>query len=392
MMKKFSAHYIITNAGPPLKRGIITVDNDGTVKHVEDTGGKLPETGSVEFYNGVIIPGFVNCHCHLELSYLKGLIPPGTGLAEFIKQIRAQRELLPGEADSAISEADSELQYQGTVLCADICNTDYSFKLKKKSRIKYINLLELFGIDPEKAQKRLNNIRKLSQLAGSMGLTCFLVPHSVYSLSETLFRMLLEETGANRITSVHFMESIEERIFLKSHKGRIYNSYRDSGLLTGTLETVKDHISAVLNEITPSGNLILVHNTYTDKKTIKAIQKRENLFWCLCPGSNIYIENNLPPLDLLIKEKCTIVIGTDSLASNNGLSVLEELKILQKAYPSVPLEELVRWATFNGAVALSETGQFGTIQEGKKPGLLLMQNVDLENMKLLSESNILRLI
>jgi cytosine/adenosine deaminase-related metal-dependent hydrolase len=169
-------------------------------------------------------------------------------------------------------------------------------------------------------------------------------------------------------------------------------SYKRSGLIQTGLETVKDHVDAVLNEITLSGNLILVHNTYADSGTIRMIKQRDNLFWCLCPNSNMYIENQIPPLDLLIGEDCEIVIGTDSLASNNKLSIVEELKILQLYFPSLSIDELIKWATINGAKALGEEDHFGKIEAGKEPGLLLLQNVDLINMKLLPDSFVTRLI
>ena len=88
--------------------------------------------------------------------------------------------------------------------------------------------------------------------------------------------------------------------------------------------------------------------------TIRKIKKRENLFWCLCPNSNIYIENKFPPVDLLIDEGCEIIIGTDSLASNKKLDILEELKTLQFHFPSLSIEDLVSWATINGAKALGK--------------------------------------
>jgi cytosine/adenosine deaminase-related metal-dependent hydrolase len=120
--------------------------------------------------------------------------------------------------------------------------------------------------------------------------------------------------------------------------------------------------------------------------------ERGNLYWCLCPNSNLYLENKIPPLNLLIEEGCTIVIGTDSLASNTNLSILEELKTLQFNYPDISIGDLILWATLNGAKALGEEERFGKIEPGKKPGLLILQNVDLQNMKLLPESFVTRLI
>jgi cytosine/adenosine deaminase-related metal-dependent hydrolase len=169
-------------------------------------------------------------------------------------------------------------------------------------------------------------------------------------------------------------------------------SYKRSGFIPPRLEMVKTPIDAVLNEVIPSGNLILVHNTFADSITIEALQKRDNLYWCLCPNSNDYIEKSVPPVDLFISEGCEIVLGTDSLASNTKLSIISEMITLQKHFPSLSLEDLVKWATINGAKALGEDDNFGKLETGKKPGLLLLQNVDLINMKLLPESYVTRLI
>lgn len=391
-MKKFSAHYIYTNKCPALKRGIVTAEDNGVIINARDTGGVLEESESVEFHNGIIIPGFVNCHCHLELSHMKGAIPPGTGLAEFVRQLRTIRESGSLRTEEAIRRADNEMYTEGIVLCADICNTTDSFEIKTKTKIKYINLLEVFGIDPEKADKRLEEILNVAKAAQLSGIQYWIVPHSAYSLSLPLFEMLKEIMAANRISSMHFMESKAEELLLRDHSGPFIESYKNSGLLNQEPVTVKNHSNAVLNEITRSGNLILVHDTYATRELIRETSDRNNLYWCLCLNSNIYIENHIPPVNILREEECELVIGTDSLSSNSRLSILEELKTIQDNFPSVILEELVKWATINGAKALCEENLFGSIEPGKKPGLLLLENIDLQNMKLLPETRVKRLL
>lgn len=391
-MKYFSSQYIITNCGAPLKRALIITSDDGTILNVKDTEGDLEEKQSLEFHNGIIIPGFVNCHCHLELSHMKNSIARGSGLSEFIETVRSTRGNTNEAIISSAYSADNDQYTEGIVLCADICNTSLSFDIKKKSKISYLSLLEAFGIDPEKAGKRLDEIMKVAEKAEEMRLPYAIVPHSVYSTSLSLFRLLRGKNENNKFTSIHFMESEGEKQFLDKHSGPLMACYEKSGLAPTRLETVSSHVDAVMNEITSNGNLMLVHNTFADKKTIKDVQKRDNLFWCLCPNSNLYIENKVPPLDLLKEEGCEIVIGTDSLASNNRLSILGELKTLQLYFPSLSIEEMVAWATLNGARALGKEDLFGKIETGKKPGLLLLQNVDLQNLKLLPESFVTRLI
>lgn len=391
-MKQFSAQYIFTNSGKPLKRGIITTDNEGVIISVEDTGGFPVERGSVEFFNGIIIPGFVNCHCHLELSHMKGTAERGTGLGNFIEQVRSKRD---NGIESIIyhsEKADYEMLTEGVVLCADICNTASSFGIKVNSPIKYINLLEVFGIDPAKAQKRIDEIIKVADICSKMSLPCYIVPHAVYSTSLPLFRLIKEISIDNKITSIHFMESDGEKEFLNNHSGTIAASYRKSGLMPPVPETVASHSEAVRDEITSSGNLILVHNTFSDRETVEMVTKRGNTFWCLCPGSNLFIEDILPPVYMLKEAGCDIVIGTDSFASGDNLSILGEIKILQEKFPLLSLDELVGWATLNGARALGETENYGSLRPGKKPGLLLLSNTDLINLRLLPQTSVRRLI
>lgn len=391
-MKRFSAQFIITNSGSILKRGVVTTDDDGTIISVEDTLIDLKETHSVEYHNGIIVPGFVNCHCHLELSHMKGSVKPGGSLGGFLAQINNTRAAEPDTIISSAKSADKYMYDEGISLCGDICNTTNTFEIKKESAIKYINLIEVFGINPEKATGRMDEGVKVSEIAEKMKLPWSLVPHSTYSMSQTLFKLLREKSKKNRVTSIHFMESAGEKKFIEEHSGELMESYRKSGFIPPRLEMVKTQIDAVINEVTPSGNLMLVHNTFADSSTIKVVQKRDNLYWCLCPNSNIYIENTFPPVFLLVDEGCEIVIGTDSLASNTKLSIISELISLQMHFPALSIEDLVKWATINGARALGEDDNFGKIEAGKKPGLLLLQNVDLINMKLLPDSYVTRLI
>jgi cytosine/adenosine deaminase-related metal-dependent hydrolase len=391
-MKRFSAQYVITNTGPVLKRAILNIDDNGTILSIEETSGELTEERSIEFYNGIIVPGFVNCHCHLELSHLKDKIHEGGGLGEFIEQIRNERESTSGNIESSALAADNEMFIRGVSLCADICNTTHTFELKKESRIRYLNFLEVFGIDPAKAHSRMDELEKLSSAAKIMNLDYATVPHSTYSMSVTLLRLLKMKSAQNKVTSIHFMETDDERHFIENHTGPIMNSYRRSGLVPAVLNTVESHVDAILNEITASGNLILVHNTFADRGTIKGVMQRKNLFWCVCPNSNNYIEKKIPPIDLLIEEGCEIVIGTDSLASNRQLDIFSELKTLQQNFPTLSIVDLIRWATINGSKALGMEDMFGKIEPGKNPGVLLLQNVDLQNMKLLPESFVTRLV
>ena len=391
-MKCFSAQYVFTNDGPPLKRAVVCTENDGTIINVEDTGGDLVERPGLEFHNGIIIPGLVNSHCHLELSYLRDEIPRGTGLSGFLKTVTSIRNTADKDREKAIISADNSMAEEGVVLCADICNTSLSFPYKKNSRIKYINLLEVFGIDPLKADQRIEEIVSLRAEAVSENLQSWIVPHAAYSVSLKLLAHLENVMHDNRVSSIHFMESEDEEFFLENQDGPLMEAYSRFLSPGSRAETVGSHVSAVLEKITHKGNLILVHNTYIGEKEVKAIKARGNTFYCLCPNSNLFIEKRLPPVNILVENGCEIVIGTDSLSSNTKLSLVEEMRVLQTGFPALSLESVIRWATINGAKALGQNEWAGTLSPGKKPGLVLLENLDLQGLKLLPETRSYRLI
>jgi len=392
-MRRFSAQYIITGTGKILKRGIITTGDQGRITGIIDTGGDPPELSKTEFYNGIIIPGFVNCHCHLELSGMHKKLNAHTGLGAFIKNVRETRPQESTENAKLITEADTMMYNTGISACGDICNSSISFRIKEESPVKYINFLEVFGIDPVKAGKRISEVKELKKEADKYSSASYIVPHSFYSMSATLMKKIKELTSANEITTVHFKESEQEIKLLKNAGGELIESYRAMGISPGMLhDRIPDHITGIREYITGNGNLILVHNTFAGEEDIEAAAERGNCFFCLCPRSNMYIENALPSVNRLIDRRSAIVIGTDSLASNISLNMLEEIKIISSHFPAVPLEELVAWSTINGARALKIDGDYGSIETGKTPGLVLIENADLANMRLTAESRSIRLI
>lgn len=391
-MRRFSSQYLITNCGPVLKRPVVTVDDDGTIVSVVDTGGNLWEEASVEFYNGIIVPGFVNCHCHLELSYLLNRIPEKTGLHEFIRHVRDSRNYPADKIIEAAASRDEAMFRSGVSLCADTCNTSLTFPVKQSSPVEYLNFIEIFGIDPARAEKRMQEAGATASEAEKKGLSYCFTPHSAYSVSLSLFSLIRKASESNSVTSIHFLESAHEAGFLKHHNGPLMDSYRMANLISGEPETVSTSSEAVTGQVTPSGNLLLVHNTYIDSETLNKIKMRDNLFFCLCPNSNLYIEDKLPPVMMLNENGCEMVIGTDSLASNTKLDVLSEIKTLQFNFPDLTISRLVEWATVNGARALGKEDEFGVIAPGKKPGLVLIENADLVNMKFTPETSSSRLI
>lgn len=397
-MRKISAQYVITGTGAVLEKGIIAVNDDGVITDVIDTGGGLTEMSSLEFYNGIIVPGFVNAHCHLELSHLKGVFPGKTGLPGFLQNIWLHRSSPEETVLEAAGKADFEMWNNGIAAVGDISNHNLTFLLKASSKIYYHTFIESLGFSPERADRAFDWSCICLQEAKSLGLSASVVPHAPYSISKELFAkisQLAEDEGA--ILSMHNQESPDEDDLYQSGSGHIFNHLTQNLLLDLSHFTPsgKSALATVLGWLPTENNLLLVHNICTTKDDIEMINRErftDKTWFVLCPNSNLYIDTHLPDISLFRKNHLRLCVGTDSLASNRKLSILDEMKTIQNHFPDIPFNDVVTWATRNGAEALGISEWAGTIEKGKKPGIILISGMDLNHLRLLPQSKVKRLI
>lgn len=396
-MRKIAATYIFSGHKPPIKNGILICGDDGTVVEIIDNKGPLTEQSGLEQYSGILVPGFVNTHCHLELSHLKGEIEEKTGIGGFIGKINQLRNQNKDELEKSISIADRKMWAAGIAATGDISNSINSIKTKTKSKIFYHTFIESFGFHPSRAENAFDYALFLEEQFLENRLKCSIVPHSSYSVSEPLFIKIKDNARAKKsIISIHNQESKAESQFYKDGTGPI-NEHLQHNLnidVSHWKPTGLSSLVLILSYLPAENQLILVHNTFTEKVDLLELKKLrllENTYFALCPNSNLYIENQLPPVQLFRGEKLNICIGTDSLASNRELSVLAEITTLQLNFPELSLEELISWGTLNGAKALGIENAFGSFEPGKKPGINLISGVDFKTFKLTQNSKVKRL-
>ena len=346
----------------------------------------------IEFFSGILVPGTVNTHCHLELSYLKGAIPPGTGLAGFVRQVAEKRDNAPIEERIQAADAwDSRMHHEGTVAVGDICNDAFTFPLKRKSPVHYHNFIELFGIDPEVSLPALAKGVELASASERYALPYTLTPHAVYSVSELLFEGIVRENGERRPLSIHFMESTAESELFRG-EGLFADRYRKEGI-AADFSRFRSPAGRLVASIPGDTPLLLIHNTFVSEEDIDILQHHfKDITWVVCPRSNDYIEGSFPPVGLLRRKGCRIALGTDSLSSNTSLSLLDEMKFLSVRMPELPLEEMIRWASFHGAEALEIDPWAGSFEVGKTPGAVLIDHIDWDRMALTAESTMRRIV
>lgn len=387
-MRVLSADLILPMDRPPIPNGFVVLEDDGLITYLNDYLPLGAVDGQVEYYKGAICPGFVNCHCHLELSHLKGQIPEQTGLTQFIKPISGLRQQFGAEqVQEAIGRGEAEMLQNGIVAVGDIANDSSTFAQKSKGKMCYYTFIEIFApFGPNNDRRtsiQLETAMCLISEANKIGISNIsLSPHAPYTVSVALLQAVNAHNAKHNLrTSVHNQECAAENIFFMHGTGAFADFYKELGVSVEQFFTPigKRSIHYLLDNMPQKTPLLLVHNTDTRREDIQfAHSIGQEIYWCFCPNANLYIENRLPDFNLFVSENATIVIGTDSLASNKQLCVLAELKTIARNAPQLLWSDLLQWATFNGARALGFEAALGSLAVGKRPGLNLLSNLPLE--------------
>jgi len=153
----------------------------------------------------------------------------------------------------------------------------------------------------------------------------------------------------------------------------------------------RNSIQSIIPLLTNKQDILLVHNTCTNLKDIYFIKRFDHrIHWCFCPNANLYIEHRLPKIELFIGQGYNITLGTDSLASNNKLCILSEMRTIQRKFPLISTAMLIEWGTRNGAKYLGIDDEKGTLEVGKTPGLNLITGLD--GLMLTPESKVRKLV
>lgn len=395
-MRRISAEYLYDGSSyEPLKNAYVEVADDGTVLAV----GKVenPET-EPEFHKGAIVPGFVNTHCHLELSYLKGKFRKGTGMAGFIDQINEMRDTSSMEEKKAdIAFWMNEMWKRGVTAMGDISNCSDTFECKADSPMYMRTFLEVFGTEPLDCQDVIDNVLELQKTAEKYGIDAAPGPHACYTMSPELLTAVSAIGLKSGYLSFHSEETQEEEDMMISGSGPMWENRRKAGMSVPPV-TGKSSLLYFIDRLEKAHpapfdeHILLVHECCMNEEGMRAVKNvMKNAYIALCPCSNIFIHNALPPIDLMRKEGMRLTIGTDSLSSNDDLDMVREMFCIQENFPDVPLGEIISWATRNGAEFFGKGDVYGRLARGYKPGVAVIDHIDKEG-RLTTASKSIRII
>ncbi len=375
-LEYLSADCLFPISSDPIEDGYIAIDKEGRVHEI---GKKSSLTVSTKHYRGILFPGMVNAHCHLELSHLKGTVDTGTGLLPFLQKVVTLRESTLEVIHQAIRDQDSAMQASGIVAVGDISNTSHTFQTKELSDIKYYTFVEMFDfMQSSMTQSTIEQYQAVhSEFTTSEKQQCSYVPHAPYTVTTSLLKHVNKSNPRGSTISVHNQETPAENELFFHGTGPFHAFYKGFGFeLNNNIAIGKSSIHYLIEHLSPEFKTLFVHNTLTSKEDLMAAQEwSPNVYWASCPNANLYIENSLPNYQAFLDADSKVCIGTDSLTSNWQLSVWEEIKTIKKYNSYLDLKTLLKWATLNGAEALSLSDSLGTFNIGKQPGIV---HVDLE--------------
>ena len=377
--KRITASYVYALGGTkPIRNGFVEYDDaDGTILAV---GECAPDEIVSE---GALVPGFVNGHCHVELSHLHKKFVKGTGMAGFIDQINALRDWAGREKKQELVKVWMDKMWDdGVSAMADISNDDSSFEIKASHPLYTRTFLEVFGSEPHMCDGVMADVAELQRIADDIGIDAAPTPHSCYTMSPQLLTASASAGLERGYLSYHSQESQEEEDLLLTGTGAMYENRVRNGMSTPpvTRESSLKYFIARLADAHPAPyneNILLVHNVCLSQDDINAaIRVMNNVYWVVCPLSNVFIHNALPPIPLMRKNGLSIVLGTDSLSSNDDLDVVAEMFCLHDNFPEVSMDEILTWASSNGAHFLGKGEQLGALKPGMKPGIVRIAAID----------------
>ncbi len=298
-MKIFKADYVFPVYADPIKNGIVTVDDTGKIISVTDDINPPTSDTPIEHLSGIIVPGFINTHCHTELSHMKDKIAAGGGLIDFIKDILSFRTADQAEVIAAAEAADQQMYDNGIVAVGDISNTSLTALLKAKSKLYYHTFIEILGFLPNKADELFEKAILTADEFKPQPTS--ITAHAPYSVSKELFKLIKKHSDAGpNLLSIHNQECEDENKFYRYKLGGFIDLYKHLGVDIGYFRPqARNSLQSIIPLLTNRQKILLVHNTCTNLKDIYFIKRfDQKINWCFCPNANLYIEKRLPKIDL----------------------------------------------------------------------------------------------
>ena len=222
-MRFISADYLYTLDLKPIKNGVLQLNNFGEITNIFKNKAEIPNQ-NIEFFNGILCPGFINAHCHLELSHLHNISKSVNGFSEFLKIVKKREKYSQAFITRAIQSAEDQMIKNGIVAVGDICNTTDTLEIKKNKKLYYYNFIEAFEVISKKSSNAIAKALLIRDAFRNNNLKATITPHSPYSVTPDLMKLIANVSDNFHYTfSMHNQETEEENILFKNKKGKFHN-------------------------------------------------------------------------------------------------------------------------------------------------------------------------
>jgi len=363
------AKYVLADSGAIIQNGVVSVSDTGHISSVEPwKRSQIPVQVEVtDWGSAVIMPGLINCHTHFELTHLHHRIVKFSSFTDWLSQVVAvSREWSQQQYwDSTLAGAAMALS-SGTVLAGDISASGVSWRALKATKLRKIVFEEIIALSAQKAPEAAMSLkRRLDEAEADEMLATGVSPHSPYSVSPGLYKAAAQIAGERNVPlATHVAETREELEFLRHGTG----SFKEFLTRIGSLPP--EWVPPNLSPIAYLGSLgilvrpvLLIHCNYLDSEAMSDIlASRSSVLYC--PRSHAFFGHERHPVRQLLDLGVNVALGTDSLASNNTLSLLDEMRFLFSNRNDLKCSEIFRMATQNGAAALNLGSTLGRLKGG----------------------------
>ena len=383
----FRAKWVIPVSSMPIENGMVVTKGGRIVEVGTAFEISVPESATIiSIDDGVIVPGLINAHTHLEFSDLECPIGThGTAFTDWVRQvIRFKLERDANVKTSAIEKGLAELVDCGTVAVGEIATDPFEFLtyFASPATIHKTIFLEQLGGDESQLvakQERAESFVTATTAADKQPTAAGLSPHAPYSVHRRLLKQLVDQSRKSNVCmAMHLAESLEEIELLEHQSGPFVDLLKDLGVWNAENFDQQYSIDSILNSLSLAPAELVVHGNYLTESQLDFIQSTSNMRIVFCPRTHRLFEHSRYPMQSMLDRNITVAIGTDSRASNPDLNLLGELKLIAESFAEVERRQVLEFGTLNGAIALGIDDTFGSIEQGKSDQLTVIKSTSLD--------------
>ncbi len=388
-IRVFSATWVLPIVSDPIHKGAVAVEGD-TIVAVGSTAEVVaahPGAEVTDYHHAIILPGFVNCHSHIEYAVFRGLFDNknfGPWMLDFIDD---KGKLSRDDYAASSMLGASECVSSGITTLGESMYSGTSLTAINQAGLRARAYQEAFGLDDNKISETLDllkdTLQELEEEKGEL-VELGIFPHATYTVSANLYRAIAElarERGMKIAT--HLAESKEESVYIRSGAGVLAHDLRE--------KVGWDYLSHEAFGVTPvkylqqwnvfSPDFMAVHCVHVAPADITALAKRDVAI-AHCPKSNAKLGCGIAPLPAFLEAGIRVGFGTDSPASSNIMDMFGEMRTAIFLHRGVAndvgvlgAQECVQMATIGGARAMGMEDRIGSLEPGKQADLIA---VDME--------------